>query len=135
MLELERKNDKVYCNGVKLRINKQASKGPGNEVVNVEGLEGSNGQKWVSLSRLHEGINTIETTARQVSTAKYQLTLEEQKEVNELQARIDTIINNAKSRYVAKPNFSKIDPSKLSDEEKAVLIANLKQYLAIAEDK
>lgn len=135
MLELERINDEVYCNGVKLRINKQASKGPGNEVVNVEGLEGSNGQKWVSLSRLHEGMNTIETTARQVTTAKYQLTPEEQKEVNELQARIDTIINNAKSRYVAKPNFSKIDPSKLSDEEKEALIANLKQYLAVAESK
>lgn len=135
MLELERINDEVYCNGVKLRINKQASKGAGNEVVNVEGLEGSNGQKWVSLSRLHEGMNTIETSARQVSTAKYQLTPEEQKEVNELQARIDTIINNAKSRYVAKPNFGKIDPSKLSDEEKEALIANLKQYLAVAEDK
>ena len=45
MIELERIGNEVYCKGVKLKINPQASKGPGNEVINIEGLEGNPGKK------------------------------------------------------------------------------------------
>ena len=129
MLVLERKGDEVFCQGVKLTIVAQATKGPGKEVVKVEGLEGSNGQKWVSLSKLNEGMNEIECKAREVvSHQKYVLTEEEREEVNRLQSRIDEIINNAKSRYVRKPNLN-VDPSKMSEQERLDLIEQLKAYL------
>lgn len=99
MLVLERKGDEVFCNGRKLTINPQATKGPNKEVVKVDGLEGSNGQKWISLSRLNEGINKIECQAREIThSVKYQLTDEEQAKVDELQAQIDAIIEAAKAR-------------------------------------
>ena len=99
MLVLERKGDEVFCNGRKLTINPQATKGPNKEVVKVDGLEGSNGQKWISLSRLNEGINEIECQAREIThSVKYQLTADEQAKVDELQAQIDAIIEAAKAR-------------------------------------
>lgn len=99
MLVLERRGNEVYCNGCKLTINAQATKGPGKEVVKVEGLEGSNGQKWVSLIKLKEGINEIECQAREIThSVKYQLTKEEQAQIDELQAQIDAIIEVAKAR-------------------------------------
>lgn len=128
MLKLVRTGDEVYFEGRKLVINAQASKGPNNEVVKIEGLPGSNGQKWISLSRLKEGENEFECEARKFSKAqKYTLTAEEQEEVDRLQARIDEIIENAKSRYVPMPNLS-VDPSKLSEEERLELIEQIKKY-------
>ena len=130
MLVLERKGDEVFCNGQKLTIVAQASKGPNKEVVKVAGLEGANGQKWVSLSKLKEGLNEIECNGREVSTSKaYVLTEEEKAQVNELQSQIDAIIEVAKTRYVAKPKLN-IDPSKLSEEERVAYIANLEKYIA-----
>ena len=129
MLVLERKGSEVFCNGQKLTIVAQATKGPGKEVVKVAGLEGANGQKWVSLSRLVEGLNEIETNAREVTTQKYSLTAEEAQEVRELQARIDSIIAQAKARYVAKPNLN-VDPSKMSTEDKLALASQLEAYIA-----
>ena len=130
MLVLERKGDEVFCNGQKLTIVAQASKGPNKEVVKVAGLEGANGQKWVSLSKLKEGLNEIECNGREVSTSKaYVLTEEEKAQVNELQSQIDAIIEVAKARYVAKPKLN-IDPSKLSEEERVAYIANLEKYIA-----
>lgn len=129
MLVLERKGSEVFCNGQKLTIVAQATKGPGKEVVKVAGLEGANGQKWVSLSRLVEGLNEIETNAREVTTQKYSLTAEEAQEVRELQARIDSIIAQAKARYVAKPNLN-VDTSKMSTEDKLALASQLEAYIA-----
>lgn len=130
MLVLERKGDEVFCNGQKLTIVAQASKGPNKEVVKVAGLEGANGQKWVSLSKLKEGLNEIECNGREVSTSKaYVLTEEEKAQVAELQSQIDAIIEVAKARYVAKPKLN-IDPGKLSEEERVAYIANLEKYIA-----
>lgn len=131
MLKLERINDEVYFEGKKLTIVAQATKGPGKEVVKIEGLPGSKGQKWISLKRLEQGINEIQCEAREVTVgAKYRLTAEEQARVNKLQAEIDEIINNAKARYI--PNLDKIekmDFSTLSDDERARLIAHLQAML------
>lgn len=129
MVVLERKGNEVFCNGQKLTIVAQATKGPNKEVVKIAGLEGANGQKWISLTRLVEGINEIECNGREVTTQKYTLTQEEKEEIESLQARIDEIINHAKSRYVAKPNLN-VDPSKLTQEQKLALAAQLEAYLA-----
>lgn len=132
MLVLERKGSEVFCKGVKLTIVPQATKGPNKEVVKVAGLEGSNGQKWVSLAKLKEGINELECQGREVtySTKSYQLTQEEAQEVKELQARIDAIIEGAKARYVKKPNLA-LDPSKLSEEERLAQIELIKKYYGL----
>lgn len=124
MLVLERKGDEVYCNGCKLTINPQATKGPGKEVVKVDGLEGSNGQKWISLARLKEGINEIECQAREVTrTIKYTLTNEEQAKIDELQAQIDAIIEAAKARK----ELTLEDIKKLPVEQQ---IVELEKYIA-----
>lgn len=131
MMKLERINDEVFFEGKKLTIVAQATKGPGKEVVKIEGLPGSNGQKWISLKRLEQGINEIQCEAREVTVgAKYKLTAEEQARVNELQAEIDEIISNAKARYVAKPDMN-IDPSKMTEAERLAKIAELKAYLGL----
>lgn len=131
MVILERKGAEVYCNGLKLKINTQASKGPGKEVVSVEGLEGSNGQKWISLSRLHEGINEIETSGRQISSyQRYNLTSEESARVKELQSEIDSIIENAKKRYVTKPNLN-ININNMTQAEKEAKAIELERYIAM----
>lgn len=133
MMKLERINDEVFFEGKKLTIVAQATKGPGKEVVKIEGLPGSNGQKWISLKRLEQGINEIQCEAREVTVgAKYKLTAEEQARVNELQNEIDEIINAAKARYVAKPDMN-IDPSKMTAAERQAKIAELKAYLGITE--
>ena len=129
MLVLVRKDNKVYHNNVELKINAQASKGAGNEVVDISGLPNSNGQKWISLSKLQQGHNEIACKARIVkSTQKYELTPEEALEVKELQSKIDAIIEGAKARYVAKPNLD-VDIASLSDEEKEALIAQVQNYI------
>ena len=133
MMKLERINDEVFFEGKKLTIVAQATKGPGKEVVKIEGLPGSNGQKWISLKRLEQGINEIQCEAREVTVGqKYKLTAEEQARVNELQNEIDEIINAAKARYVAKPDMN-IDPSKMTEAERKAKIAELKAYLGITE--
>lgn len=129
MLKLERINDEVYYNDTKLKINKQASKGLGNEVVYIKDCAEANGQTWISLSRLHEGINEIECKARELTTHnKYELTKEELSRIAELQAEIDAIKAAAKARYVEKPNF-KLDVSKLSEEERQAHIEKVQNYV------
>lgn len=131
MIILERKGAEVYCNGLKLRINTQASKGEGKECVLIEGLEGSNGQKWISLSRLHEGINEIETSARKISSyQRYNLTPEESARVKELQSEIDSIIENAKKRYITKPNLN-ININNMTQAEKEAKAEELERYIAM----
>lgn len=132
MLELERKGNEVFCKGVKLTIVPQTTKGPNKEVVKVSGLEGSNGQKWVSLAKLKEGMNTLECQGREVvySSKSYQLTEDEKARVKELQDEIDSIIEGAKARYVKKPNLA-LDPSKLTEEERLAEIEKLKAYYGL----
>lgn len=129
MLKLERIENEVYYNGTKLRINKQASKGPGNEVVYIKDCPEANGQTWISLSRLHDGENEIECKARELTTHnKYELTKDELSRIAELQAEIDAIKAAAKARYVEKPNF-KVDISKLTEAEKQAHIEQVQNYM------
>lgn len=131
MLVLERKGGEVFHNGSKLTIVKQETKGPGKEVVKIKGLEGSNGQQWISLSRLVEGNNEVECQGREVTTtSKYTLTAEEAKRVKELQDELNKIIQGAKDRYVQKPNLA-IDPSKMSEAERLAKIEELKKYYGL----
>lgn len=126
MLELERKGNEVFFNGKKLTIVAQSSKGEGKEVVKVVDLEGSNGQKYISLSKLNEGINEIECQGRDIAySKKYELTLDEKLEVEELQSKIDSIIEVAKSRYI--PKTSK-PITKMDDKE-------LEQYIATCQTR
>lgn len=120
MLILEKTEDGVFCNGRKLTINAQASKGEGKEVVKIEGLEGSNGQKWVSLSKLKDGINEIECQARETNSKHYVLTTEEAAQVAELQAQIDAIIEVAKSRYV--PRSKKLEDMTIEELEAYIAV-------------
>lgn len=124
MLTLTRKGNDVFHNGIKLTRVDQATKGPGNEVIKIAGLEGSNGAKWISLSKLQEGKNEVEVKGKEVvSGGSYTLTPAEKAEVDKLQARIDEIKAAAKARYVPK----KVDTSKMSVEELEAYIAQLRK--------
>ena len=128
MLELLRKDNEVYYGTKRLTIVKQSTKGPNKEVVKIEGLPEANGQKWISLIKLHEGINQIECEAREVTSAQsYTLTADEKARINELQAEIKQIIDNAKARYVKKPNLN-VDITKLTEQQRLDLIAQLQAY-------
>lgn len=147
-LTLIRKGMEVYYNDHKLTINPQATKGPGREVVKIEGLPNSNGKKWISLNLLKEGVNEIECQA-QVRTNhgtvntfnrglyKSRLTdkeleevqiLEEQKK--ELQKKIDDIFAKAAEREQLKPDLN-VNPEELSAEDKQKLIDQLQKYLGL----
>lgn len=132
MLKLERKGMEVFCNGQKLTVVPQATKGPNKEVVKIAGLEGSNGQKWVALAKLKEGPNELECQGREVVVTgkSYQLTEEESKKVKDLQAQIDAIIEAAKARYVAKPKLD-VDPSQMSETERLAKIEEIKKYYGL----
>ena len=100
MLELNRKNDEVYFGDKKLTIIKQEKKGKDKEVVKIEGLEGSNGQKYISLIKLKQGKNKIECQGREVSQGYY--TKEEKEELEKLYDRINEIKTLAKKRQPQK---------------------------------
>lgn len=124
MLVLERKGNEVYFEGRKLTIVAQATKGPNQEVVKIEGLPESNGQKWISLRKLNEGLNELECQAKEVTSyKKYELTNEEQETIKSLQAQIDEIIENAKKRYV--PKHKRLED--MTIEELEAYIASRKQ--------
>lgn len=127
-LILNRIDDTVYFNDTKLTIVKQESKGTGKEVVKIAGLPGSNSQKWISLTKLQQGINEITCQGREViSTSRYTLTAEEKELVWQLQADIDAIISKAKSRYVAKPNLD-VNPSEMTEEERIAKLEEIKKF-------
>lgn len=119
MLVLERKGYEITCEGKKLTVVKQESKGPNKEVVKIAGLAGSNGKQWLSLTLIPDNTTTTITDDKLVprvvtNSKQYELTSEEAQEVKELQAKIDTIINAAKARYVPAP---KKDITKMSIDE------------------
>jgi len=129
-LELTRQGRDVYHNGTKLTRVDQATKGPGNEVIKIEGLDGANGAKWISLSKLVEGKNVVSVQGKVItSTGSYTLTPQEKEEVDRLQARINQIKEAARSRYVSKPKF--IDPSKMTEEERELAIQQMEKYLGV----
>lgn len=129
MLELVRKGNEVYHENVKLTIVEQATKGPGKEVVKIEGLDGSNGQKWMNLSKLEEGKNEVSCKGREVtSTGSYTLNMVEKAEIDKLQAKIDAIKETAKARYVAKPKFANPNDLK-TQEQKDAEIKKVQDYL------
>lgn len=135
MLELKRIGDDVYCGDVKLYICKQSTKGEGKEVVKIDGLLGSNGKKWLSLSKLVEGVNVFndnDLQPKNVGIKNYELTPEEEVEIEKLngeieilQDKISEIIEIAKSRYVPSIKEKKKQKSinKMNSEE-------LKEYIA-----
>lgn len=141
MLQLNRIGNEVFYENKKLTIVAQATKGPGKEVVKIEGLPESNGQKWVALSKLKEGLNELECQGREVTSSgggrSYILTEEEQKRVNELKAEMDSIIEAAKARFVKRPKLLGMTPgqmllavSKMTDEEKKAAVQELEAWLA-----
>lgn len=115
MIQLTRKGRDVFYEGTKLTRVDQATKGPGNEVIKIEGLEGSNGAKWISLSKLQEGLNEIEVKGKTVTNSgSYTLTQSEKDEIAKLQKRIDEIKAIGRKRYeLTKPK----DLTKMSIEE------------------
>ena len=130
MLVLTRKGMDVFHDNVKLTMVAQATKGANKEVVKIDGLPGSNGQKWLSLSTLKEGLNKLNNLkGREVTvTSKgYSLTTEEQKKVDALQAQIDVIVNAAKARYTPKPNMN-VNPAKMTKAEREAKYAEIKKY-------
>jgi hypothetical protein len=129
MLKLTRTGNDVFHNGTKLTRVDQATKGPGNEVIKIEGLPGSNGAKWISLSKLREGENTVEVQGKQVTNSgSYSYTPEEKTELDKLQTRINEIKTQAKLRYESQPK--KVDASKLTPEQLEEYIAKLRKIHA-----
>jgi len=115
MMKLTRVGKDVFYEGTKLTRVDQATKGPGNEVIKIDGLEGSNGAKWISLSKLKEGLNEIDVKGKIVTNSgSYTLTQSEKDEMAKLQKRIDEIKEIGRKRYqLTKP----IDLTKMSIEE------------------
>lgn len=132
-LVLVRKGDEVFFENRKLVVIPQATKGPGKEVVKIDGLAGSNGKKFVSLSKLVQGENVLECTAKATTSTgskrNYVLTKDEQEEVNKLQARIDKIIEAAKARYVPAVDLN-CDITQMSQEDKLAKAAQLEALIA-----
>lgn len=133
-LVLQRVGRDVYFEGRKLTRVDQATKGPNKEVIKIDGLPGSNGQKWVSLNTLVEGDNELTCSARDVtirpSSKGYQLTPEEAKEVADLEARVKAIVDAAKARFVPKPKLD-LDPSKMTAAERQAKIDELVKYYGL----
>lgn len=126
MLVLRRVADKVFFEDQELTIVAQATKGPGKEVVKIDGLPGSNGQKWVSLSKLVEGSNTLNCVGKEVTSANYVLTASEAARIKVLQAEIDEIKAAAKARFVAKPKL--VNPAQLTREQAIAELEKFKKY-------
>lgn len=117
MLKLIRRNDEVFTEaGQKLRVVKQATKGPNMEVVNIDGLPGANGKKWIMLKLLSQGENILDDTvchATERASQSYSLTDEEKQEIAELQAKIDAIKDAARKRYQPKLTLEKMNIEQL----------------------
>ena len=119
MLKLIRTEDGVFYNDRKLTIVAQATKGPGKEVVKIEGLPGSDGAKWISLNKLSMGENDIVPVKREVAGG-YALTDEEKARIDELQGEIDAIKERARKRNVNKGSLKTFDEIMAMDEESRV---------------
>lgn len=119
MLKLIRTEDGVFYNDRKLTIVAQATKGPGKEVVKIEGLPGSDGAKWISLNKLSMGENDIVPVKREVAGG-YSLTDDEKARIDELQGEIDAIKERARKRNANKGSLKTFDEIMAMDEESRV---------------
>ena len=135
MLELKRIGDEVYYKDTRLTQIKQSKTKDGKDrpnVVIIDGLPGTNGQKHMSITKLVEGLNVFndnDLKGREVNK-DYELTEEEQEKVNELQSEIDEIISAAKARYVKPVKVKTItDTKKMSKSELEAYIAKLEKML------
>lgn len=127
--------------GRELAINRQASKGPGNEVVNIHGLEGSNGRHWIALKKIAEGTNDLDlieppkkTQAGGKVISGWSFNKTEEAEFNklneqmkELQEKINGLKRQAIERYNSRPNLD-IDVTTMTEEEKSAHIEKLLSY-------
>lgn len=119
MLKLIRTQDGVFYNDKKLTIVAQATKGPGKEVVKIEGLPGSDGAKWISLNKLSMGENDIVPVKREVAGG-YSLTDDEKARIDELQGEIDAIKERARKRNANKGSLKTFDEIMAMDEDSRV---------------
>lgn len=119
MLKLIRTQDGVFYNDRKLTIVAQATKGPGKEVVKIEGLPGSDGAKWISLNKLSMGENDIVPVKREVAGG-YSLTDDEKARIDELQGEIDAIKERARKRNANKGGLKTFDEIMAMDEDSRV---------------
>ena len=119
MLKLIRTENGVFYNDRKLTIVAQATKGPGKEVVKIEGLPGSDGAKWISLNKLSMGENAIVPVKREVAGG-YALTDDEKARIDELQGEIDAIKERARKRNANKGGLKTFDEIMAMDEESRV---------------
>lgn len=119
-LHYDSRTGEVTRNGKKLPIQKQASKGPGNEqVVLYKEPDLVEYQKFVSLRRLGDGDNEIELQPRRdvKLQSKVVYTSEELEALNALKAKIKEIEDAARSRM---PVISKTKSLKAQLEEMSV---------------
>lgn len=131
MLELTRKGNDVWNGTTKLTRVDQATKGPGNEVIKIEGLSGANGAKWISLSKLKQGLNEVEVSGKKASsttnTQSYTLTKDEKFLIDGWKEQIEKVINVAKSRYVKLPTYEEV--TTMSPEEREEKALEVEKYL------
>ena len=120
---VEREGYEVKVNGIKCPVNKQASKGEGQEYVDIEKLGYTEWQKHIRLAVIKDNdVTEVELKPRKESvSSKYTLTQEEKDEIAALQAKIDAIVENAKKRYTPKKKLED-----MSIEELEAYIANMK---------
>lgn len=128
MLKLIRTQDGVFYNDRKLTIVAQATKGPGKEVVKIEGLPGSDGAKWISLNKLSMGENDIVPVKREIAGG-YSLTDEEKARIDELQGEIDAIKERARKRNANKGSLKTFDEIMAMDEKSRV------EYIRMLEER
>ena len=129
-VEIVKNGYEITVNGIVCKVIKQESKGTNKEVVDIEKVVGTEYQRYVSLSKLVEGLQTVELKPRKiVESRQYTLTQDEQTKIKELQTQIDNIIEVAKARYVKISFKSTIDTSKLSDTQKLEAIRQLEIQL------
>lgn len=129
-IKLNRIGDEVYYDDARLKVVKQASKGPGNESVFIGGITGEHGQQWIALKKLQEGEHEYECQSKKVTTAGGKLTDAERAEIAQLEAKIAEIKAAAKARSNAKPKLD-VNPADMTTEEKLRKIEELKAYYGI----
>ena len=103
MLELKRIGSEVYCGDKKLTIISQSSKGDNKEVVIIENLRGSMGQKYTMLSNLVEGINELNIIPKgNYTSEELNELIDLYNQKDDIQEKIDKLEAISKSRQPQK---------------------------------
>lgn len=112
-IELIRKGDEVFYQGMKLHINPQRTHNY--PIVEIAKLGFAGYQESIGLSTLKEGTNIVTLKPKKiVESKKLMLTLEEQQEIAELEARIEEIKENARKRT---PKHKKLEEMSIEELE------------------